>query len=555
MIIVRSRIRRTAGWAALAALAAVLVAPADAAPVPVGAEYSEAYFPSADGTSLHADVYLPENRRGRVPVILLVSPYTSTGSAEQGPALNYPQFLDNAEVFDRGYAWVQVSLRGVGGSGGCGDMGGVGEQADAKAAVEWAASQPWSTGRVGMWGVSYDAWTQVMALATKPKGLAAAIVASPLIDFYRGLYMNGVHYAEAWHATTGSYAAGDLTPPSLFAPPEQHVNALTGTVGNARCYVDNVTQAAMGDRSSAYWMERDLVPRAAGSTVPVLWTHGFLDANTKPDNFMDVWSTLKGPHRGRFGQWVHRGADSTGIGRDGLDQYLRWFDRYLKGIRPHVVDSPVEVQQGDGRWRAERQWPPADARQVALPLNTGSYLDTAGNAADAPDADAPLGEGIWTFTQALPYDVHLAGVPRLDVQLATSGAGANLVALVYDVDPEGPASLITRGAAKVSSGGRLSFDLYPQDYRIPAGHHLGTFISASDDTWFDPGLTGSTVTVSKASLSVPFLRYDRDLERYLEGDEGADLGARVDASLDPSTIQDAILRGPLPPRMTRRPRR
>jgi alpha/beta superfamily hydrolase len=63
-----------------------------------------------------------------------------------------------------------VDSRGYGSSGGCYDLGGSGEQADAKAAVEWAASQSWSTGKVGMWGKSYDAWTQVMAMATKAKG-------------------------------------------------------------------------------------------------------------------------------------------------------------------------------------------------------------------------------------------------------------------------------------------------------------------------------------------------------------------------------------------------
>jgi uncharacterized protein len=248
----RTRRCRAAAWTVLALAATLLVAPSTAGPVPPEADHSEAYIRSADGTMLHADVYRPADRKGRVPVILLVSPYTASGPAEQGPALNYESFLASGEIFERGYAWVQVSLRGVGASGGCGDMGGKGEQADVKAAVEWAAAQPWSTGKVGMWGVSYDAWTQVMALATKPKGLAAAIVASPLIDYYRGLFHNGVHYAAGWHTTPTAYAAGDLTPHSLSAPPQQHVTALTGTATGARCYADNVVEGERGDRSSAY---------------------------------------------------------------------------------------------------------------------------------------------------------------------------------------------------------------------------------------------------------------------------------------------------------------
>ena len=546
--------RRAAVWAALVTVLGFLVAPSTAGPIPEGADHSEATIRSADGTMLHADVYRPTDHVGRVPVILLVSPYTASGTNEQGPALNYEGFLVNGGVFERGYAWVQVSLRGVGGSGGCGDMGGVGEQADVKAAVEWAASQPWSNGKVGMWGVSYDAWTQVMALATKPKGLAAAIVASPLIDYYRGLYHYGVHYAAGWHSTTSQYALGDLTPHSVYAKPEQHVNALTGTATGARCYADNIAEGARGDRSSAYWKERNLIPRAAGSTVPVLWTHGFLDAATKPDNFLDVYSTLRGPHRGRFGQFGHRGADSGSIGRDGLDQYLRWFDRYLKGVRSKVVDAPVEVQQGDGRWRAEAQWPPSDARRVVLPVRTGSYLDTAGNSATSPNRDGMANRGFWTATQALPYDVHVAGVLRLSLELDVQVPGAQVVALVYDVDAEGSAQLITRGAAKIAGDGPLVFDLYPQDHRLAAGHHLATFLSASDDSWFDPGVTLAPVTVRKGSLSVPFLRYDRDVERYLEGEEGADLAFTPRPVVDAAVIQAGVVKGALPPKMVRRPR-
>jgi uncharacterized protein len=287
----------------------------------------------------------------------------------------------------------------------------------------------------------------------------------------------------------------------------------------------------------------------------VLWTHGFLDANTKPDNFLDVYSTLRGPRRGRFGQFAHRGADSGGIGRDGLDQYLRWFDHHLKGARPRVADAPVEVQQADGRWRAESQWPPADARRVALPIRAGSYLDSAGNTASAPNPNRLPNRGYWTMTQALPYDAHVAGVVRVSLDLDVQAAGANVVALVYDVEPEGGARLITRGATKVAADGTVGFDLYPQDHRLAAGHHLATFLSASDDNWFDPGFTATPVTVKKGSLSVPFLRFDRDLERYLEGDDGSDLHLVPTTTLSGETIDQAVVRGALPPRMVRRPRR
>lgn len=90
----------------------------------------------------------------------------------------------------RGYTYVMVDLRGFGGSSGCLDWVGPGEQADVKAAVEWAATQPWSTGAVGMYGKSYDAVTGLVGEAVLPRGLKAIVSQEPVYDMYRYLYTN-----------------------------------------------------------------------------------------------------------------------------------------------------------------------------------------------------------------------------------------------------------------------------------------------------------------------------------------------------------------------------
>lgn len=152
-----------------------------------GATWDEEWIRSGDGTRLHADVFRPASLgpEDRTPVVLTVTPFnTAGGSATPGAV------YAAAGIFPAGYTLVTVNLRGYGGSEGCGDLGGPGEQADVEAAVEWAASQRWSTGRVGMWGHSYDAWTGIMALATRPKGLAAVIADAPVTDPYRVVYTN-----------------------------------------------------------------------------------------------------------------------------------------------------------------------------------------------------------------------------------------------------------------------------------------------------------------------------------------------------------------------------
>jgi putative CocE/NonD family hydrolase len=163
---------RHAVAAALASAIASLGAPvaACAAPVPAGADWSEAYISEADGTRLHADVLRPKGipAAQRTPVILSVGPYFNhsgqTGpagpvegtpfdpTAAPGPSDRFADFVNGAHLMERGYTFVMVDLRGFGGSSGCLDWVGAGEQGDVRTAVQWAASQPWSTGKVGMYG-------------------------------------------------------------------------------------------------------------------------------------------------------------------------------------------------------------------------------------------------------------------------------------------------------------------------------------------------------------------------------------------------------------------
>ncbi len=324
-------------------LGGLLVAPgALAAPVPNAATWTEAYLPSADGTLLHADVLLPKGQEGkRHPVILSVGPYfgTSTQGAPEydarntGPSDRFKDLQQDGRIFERGYAYVMVDSRGYGGSAGCNDLGGKGEQSDVKAAVEWAAKQKWSTGKVGMWGKSYDAWTQVMALAEKPKGLAATVIQSPIIDGYRIAFQDGVHWDAGWYITPTLYADYDLTPPSAGNSTQYKQNWATGAATAGPCVATNLASTPDPDRSSSYWKERDIVARAASSTVPTFWSHGFNDVNTKPTNIFDVYGKLRGPKRAWFGQWDHvRGNQADLVGRDGfMTEAMAWMDHYLKG--------------------------------------------------------------------------------------------------------------------------------------------------------------------------------------------------------------------------------
>ena len=510
------------------ALLALVLAPAAAQAQGADANAfsaSEAYIPTSDPTiRLHADVMRPANlpADAKTPVILSIGPYfghsqqaaTDFDPMRSGPQTRFDDLIDEGRIFEKGYTLVYVDLPGFGGSSGCNDFGGPNERLAAKTAIEWAADQPWSTGKVGMWGKSYDGWTQVMAMAEKPRGLAATVIQSPIIDGYRTLYQNGVHYSLGWYITPALYQSIDALPPTVNEEPEYYLNWALGE--NPACYAANIGQPnVFVDKNdpAGYWAARDIVDEAVANSagVAVLWSHGFLDANTKPDNFLDVFKDLKGPRRGFFGQFDHvRGNEDKLVGRTPgvfMAQAMRWFDEYLKGNAGAAGgDNPVEVADTNGRWRAESQWPPADAVTKVMPLKDGTYVDDDNNAAQG----SASGVGQWTFTQPMAATTRIAGVPKLTVTVTTDAPRAQLTALLYNVDPVAQkATLITRGAFAVKGSGPVSFEIYPQDASIKAGNRLGLLIAGDDTTWYLGPHSTRTVAVSAGRLELPVLANPR----------------------------------------------
>lgn len=533
---------------------------ATAVPPPDGYAYTDHWFTSTDGTQLHAGVFLPADSRPgeKHPVLLTSTPYTAPGGGalgaaqlDDGPVIRFPELFEHPRFVAGRYAYVQVDVRGFGGSGGCFGYYLEPEKQDIKVAVEWAAAQRWSTGKVGTWGKSYDAAQQVLALAAKPKGLAAQVIQAPGLSAYTALWMNGVHYATGRYATTTVYTADDVAPPQNLGyadDPNYAAAAASAATVDPTCRTDALVRMnTEDDRAGAFWKGKEPYLGAKGSTVPTFWSHGFFDANTKPVH-LDVWSSLKGPKQAWFGQYTHLRGHEQGVGREGfLDESFRFLDRHVRGLRT-AKDPAVTVQSGngEGRWRAEAVWPPADARRWVMPVRTGSYVDEPGNSGDGSSA----GRGHWSVTRPLPHAAHLAGEVELAADVTTSLPGAHVVAHVYDVDADGTATLVTRGAALARTTGAQSveFALYPQDWVFEKGHRMAVHLSGADDAWFSPGVTHSTVQVAGASASFPLLARERT--RFLAGDESDAMLDDQPFAVDQATLEAATVPG-TPPRQRR----
>ena len=502
---------------AAAALAALALPAAAQAYVPKDADWQETYISTPDGHKLHADVLRPKGATDadKTPVIITISPYTNHSGQTtdydpslSGPSARFQDFEDGADPFAKGYTYVIVDLPGFGGSSGCTDWGGPEEQGAVKDAVEWAAAQPWSTGKVGTYGKSYDAWTGLMALAQQPHGLSAVVSQEPVYSGYTYEYMNGVRTTGTWNFEGASFDAVNIKPGTQNDTTDYQLNSAPTTPW---CYGTNAGLQLQDDPESGFWKVRNLIPAVKGVTTPLFMTQGFLEDNTKPDGAWDFFNNVAGPKRAWFGQWDHvRGNDKVGnklaMGRAGwFDEVMRFYDTYLKGETPAVQDPTIAVESGDGTWRSEEQWPPADSRMFTTTLRPSSYADDNGNRGTGSGA----GNGIWTISAPLSSAVHLAGVPHVVVDTQTTLPNANLVVDVYDIDAAGKAILVNRGAQLLRSGGLVSFDLYGNDWPIAAGHRIGVLVTGSNSEWWTHVPTQQTVIVKQARIQLPFLTQPR----------------------------------------------
>ncbi|WP_299538019.1 CocE/NonD family hydrolase [uncultured Streptomyces sp.] len=523
--------------------------------VPEGAVWTQHYFPSSDrsGTELHADVLLPEGLKkgARVPVILSVGPYfghagqtDAEGWSHTGPSSRFQDFIEGTDLFDQGYAFVMVDLRGFGGSTGCLDWAGPGEQADVRAAIDWAADRPWSTGAVGMYGKSYDASTGLIGNDLDQRALKAVVAQEPVWDMYQYIYSNGVPRPNV----TGTANAYNSIA-TLDALPDDDARYRSNAAyeqAHPECLTQNAAGYLTTDQDSPYWTSRDLAKKARGSDTPLFVTQGFIENNTKPEEMQEFLDNHKGPERGWLGQWEHvRGGDRTSdgrlsMGREGwYDETLAFFDQYLKGKRPEVSYPAYSVEDSTGAWRAQRTWPGESVR-VGVALGSGSYLDDGGaSARAAATADGgpalrpstqPSGE--WDLENAPSLDpaaprtlaagaaglqsagevtssffvrsepvarpVRLTGTPRLS--LTARGEG-NLMVKLYDVGPDGKAVMFDEQVSLVDTG-RLSVDLKSTDWTLAAGHVLAVEIgSIQTGSWRDTP-SGRTIQVKDARLTL-----------------------------------------------------
>ena len=464
----------------------------------------ELEIPTGDGLVMHGWVSRPQGP-GPFPVILIYGPY-GTGPASNTLGDDYGDFVRN------GYAFAQVAAPGRELSTGHFDLFGRQTQQGGYDAVEWLASQPWSSGNVGLWGLSGPACGGLLTAGARPPHLAAVVAKSCYADLYRDMaYAGGVPnsntFIDAWI-------------PALLAQDEgglQSSGRYTDIAGRAADDASLLTQMQQHTYDDAWWQERSIVDYPT-PTAAVLY-YG---------NERDLWPRASV----EYSRWIapangevvdipggHTQPDLSGweAGRDSPDflagEAKLWFDHYLKGTDNGVENHPQAVSLdtfgGDvaaafdfGRWQQTDGMPDSSAVPTRLYLHpTGT--DSTEPAFHSLSTSLPAAGDLPTLATYSP-----AQGATSDDTAATATPVAGLQAsweaqsLVFETDPlthelpvDGPADLSFYATLPV------------QDTAFTV--HL-------DDVWPD----GSSHYISKGALLATHRALDESRSLYVSAADG-----------------------------------
>jgi uncharacterized protein len=368
--------------------------------------------PMRDGVRLATDLYMPVGVSDKLPVILIRLPYNKS---RYGGAVNPARFFAS-----QGYVVAVQDKRGKFGSQGDYIISAA-DANDGYDAVSWAASQPWSTGKVGTYGCSYLGESQIMLAKTRHPSHVAMIpqAAAGAIGSAGGRYANfGVQEGGALTLSAGFgwfRGAGSKDKNAPPAPQVDFAEALRylplidmqKKYGGPPSDWENVVSKGPAD---PWWDRIGYITDKDRFDTPALHVNSWYDFGAAETFYLAGLMRRNGASaRARDNQFViisptahcasEAARERTIVGERDMgdarlrywDTYLRWFDYWLKGIDNGITSMP-KVQyylMGKNEWRSAPEWPVPGVRYVRYHLGSGGQ-------ANGRDGDGLLGTTIVT---------------------------------------------------------------------------------------------------------------------------------------------------------------
>lgn len=515
---------------------------------------------------IRADLMRPKETEDglKVPVIYEISPYRAGLNAiefhdvdvELNPvtyatdgkpfAADLPGYYDDYFV-PRGYAVILAESIGTGMSKGCPTTGDPQEVIATKAVIDWLNGRAkaydengeeveayWSTGKVGMTGVSYNGTLPNGVATTGVDGLETIVPIGAISNWYEYYRSNGAVVAP------GGYQGEDadsLAKAVLTRYNPEVCADLMEEIGEAQ---DRIT----GDYND-FWDERNYLKNVDQIKASVFVVHGLNDWNVKTGQFSRLWEKLEENNVPRK-LWLHQHGHSSPYNfrnEEWLTTLNKWFDYWLYDIDNDIMDEPmVDIQKEDRSWKKEKAWPHEEVQDTTLYLTDVNVEN--GNLRHRPVINTDVSHEIVDdatiraeqliqkpfelienrqvyFTSELTKSYRISGTPEISIKASIDRPVANLTALLVDYNPEGEGRIITRGWMDPQNINSISesepiipdetytftWEMQPTDYNIKEGHRIGLAIISSDHDYTIRPKPGTTLTVypEQSYLSIPLV--------------------------------------------------
>ncbi len=454
-----------------------------------------------DGVRLSATLYMPDALKAdeKFPALLEYLPYRKDDATA---ARDYPVHKWFAA---HGYVSVRVDIRGFGTSEGTPTDREYSEreQLDGEQVIAWLAAQPWSTGKVGMFGISWGGFNSIQMAMRHPPALKTILA----VDATEQLFHDDIHYIDGLMHFDEFELNMDLAPSMPGAPDYTLDEKVLGPRFESEPWS---LEYFKHQRDGPFWTapERPL----SEIKIPCFLIGGLLDGYR--DSIPRMLAQVKAPVKAIIGPWNHTFPNDAEPGPqiEWRDQALRWWDYWLKNHNTGIMDGPplsiymqdwhapdVNLKTVPGKWRGEVGWPPRNVSNTTLYLYDAHVLSTepAKPAVHELRYVPSIGveAGFWwgelltdqrpvdafslTYDSTpLKTDLTILGRPHALLQASSSAPLADWFARLLDVAPDGTVTQVAgaglNGAQRENPSDPK--DLVPnQTYALDIEMHLATW--------------------------------------------------------------------------------
>lgn len=401
------------------------------------------------------------------PLILTYSPYSDIG--RNGDAAHW-----NALGYSRAYADVV----GTGNSGGCWDYGGPKEQQTGYDVVEAIAAQPWSNGKIGMLGASYDGTTQYAIAIHHPPHLVTIVPEAAIDRWYDYAFANGIRYfyttepfgyegpgtaGDEGIDTPAGFDFGLAIPPPIDEQDPNWANKVKSHIAVCQQVEHTMYGYSQTPDYNQFWLNRDYLHLLSTVTIPVLVASNWGDWNVKQVDGWQAFHALKHSVFARlyFGsRWHGHGVPPGNDYNTTLDKWFaHWLqgahnglqtslpqvtsqttdsngpsdDHYLSGPEPHPPHIPLYlVHYNDGTWglSPDKQNAPSGSPQATIQW-TGTNTETN----EVLHPFFPDNRYIAFTSPVLTRDIRIYGEPSLHLWSTIQRSWITYTPRLLDFDP------------------------------------------------------------------------------------------------------------------------